>query len=64
MGDMFGYTKPRARRRVMMPARDAGNFPDGNTCAEFECRKCGHRTGWIYATKAETLRGIPCPHCN
>lgn len=64
MADLFGYVKPRARRRVLMVAIDAGLFPDGKACAHFLCKRCGHDSGWVYATIAEAKRGEPCPRCN
>jgi len=62
--DLFG-TKPRRNPRVMMHVIDAGT--DGcNDVIHFECRKCGHDTGWIIDTKTvtENKRGVPCPKCN
>jgi DNA-directed RNA polymerase subunit RPC12/RpoP len=61
--DLFGPV-PVKPRRVMMAAHDAGSFPDGKDAAEFRCRKCGHETGWIYASRSEVRRGIPCTRCN
>lgn len=62
--DLFGFEKPRAAPRKLMHARDAGSFPDGKDAAEFECDRCGHNTGWIYATRSEIRRGIPCEKCS
>lgn len=62
--DLFGSSKLRAKPRKMMAALDAGNFPDGKTCAIFQCRSCQRKTEWIYATRAETRRGIACETCN
>lgn len=61
--DLFGAV-PRRTPRVLMHATDAGQFPDGKACADFTCPKCGHETGWIYATPAEARAGIPCDKCN
>lgn len=61
--DLFG-PRPNKPRRVLMLAYDAGEFPDGGQCAAFTCRKCGHDSGFIYATKAEIRRGVPCSKCN
>ncbi|WP_107495541.1 hypothetical protein [Thalassobius sp. I31.1] len=60
MTDLFGYTKPRAKPRVMMHVADAGEG------IRFECEKCGHDTGWIADEKSvsENKRGLPCPVCN
>ena len=61
--DLFG-PKPRAPRRVLMHAIDAGSFPDGKDAAQFNCARCGRTSGWIYATRADVRRGVPCPTCN
>lgn len=61
--DLFG-PRPRRKPRVLMPAIDAGLFPDGKEAGHFRCRKCGHDTGWIYATRAELRQGLPCGTCN
>lgn len=61
--DLFG-PRPRAPRRVLMHAIDTGSFPDGKDAAEFHCARCGRNSGWIYTTRAEARRGIPCPTCN
>lgn len=61
--DLFGPVPTMARRRLMH-AIDAGSFPDGNSAAQFQCRVCGHDSGWIYASPREAARGVPCPHCN
>ena len=56
---------PRRKRRVMMHVMDAGNGPSCMVI-EFECKKCGHNTGWIKDEKSvsENKRGMPCPKCN
>ena len=61
-----GVTKRRTPRRVMMHVVDAGVFPDGKNCIEFECARCGYNTGHIYDTEsvAPNKRGRPCPKCN
>ena len=61
--DLFGPVV-RKSPRVMMHAIDAGLFPDGKDAAHFQCRKCQHDTGWVYASRTEARRGIPCSHCN
>lgn len=55
---------PRKVPRVLMHAIDAGSFPDGKDAAHFQCRKCGADTGWIYASRSEARRGVPCSRCN
>lgn len=57
---------PRSPAIKRMTVMDAGNFPDGAKCIEFECRRCGHNTGWIYdeLSVSENKRGIACPKCN
>ena len=62
--DLFGHTAQRRRPRVLMHAIDAGSFPDGKDAAQFACRRCNHNSGWIYASRSEARRGIPCPICN
>lgn len=62
--DLFGYEKPTAPRRKLMKAIDAGEFPDGKSCAEFECSGCGYNSGFVYATPTEIRRGKACPACN
>ena len=66
MSDLFGHVATRQAPRVMMHAIDAGNFPDDRACAHYQCKRCGHDSGWIEApaTRSALLRGIPCPHCN
>jgi hypothetical protein len=63
MADLFGPA-PARPNRVLMHAMDSGSFPDGKDAARFECRKCGHDSGWVYASRREVRRGIPCPTCN
>lgn len=62
--DLFGPLANRRKPRVMMHAIDTEQFPDGKTAGEFQCRKCGHSSGWIYASLADCRRGRPCPECN
>lgn len=62
--DLFGMRPTRRAPRVLMHPTDTGSFPDGKDAATFNCRKCGHVTGWIYATRVEVRRGIPCSTCN
>lgn len=61
--DLFGL-RPRAPRRVMMHAIDAGSFPDGQDAAQFRCGSCGADSGWIYASRSDVRRGVPCDTCN
>ena len=68
--DMFPGTKPpRAKPRVMMHLRDAGQSDGRGPVYEYECGRCGHNTGWI--AKPDGPRGghlhhrvHPCPNCN
>ncbi len=66
MVDLFGYKKPRQKRRVMMHVSDAGNFPNGGKAICFECNICGYETGWIADERSisENKRGMACPDCN
>ncbi len=71
MTDLFGYTKPRAKPRVMMHAIDHGQspgmMPDWRTSkgAHFQCAACGHDDGWSFDMQdSEVRRGLPCPACN
>lgn len=70
-GDLFGYTKPRAKPRVMMHAIDVGQAPGKmpgwrtTKGAHFVCQKCGHDAGWLFDMQdSEVRRGVPCPLCN
>lgn len=70
-GDLFGYTKPRPKPRVMMHAVDVGQapgmMPGWRTAkgAQFVCRKCGYDAGWLFDMQdSEVRRGVPCPVCN
>lgn len=62
------FPLPKKKRRVIMHFIDAGVSPylNGDLCAEFECKKCGHKSGWQHGFKnvTEIKRGIPCPECN
>ena len=64
--DLFGHVKTRQKPRTMMHVSDAGNGFGDYSVIEFECRKCGHNTGWIKDEKSvsENKRGMPCPNCN
>lgn len=57
--------KPQSKRRVMMHVIDAGDG-DGEDLVRLKCKKCGHDTDWIPASKPWSLdkRGRPCPKCN
>ena len=63
-GDLFGQATKRRSPRAMMHAVDAGSFPDGEDAARFVCRRCMADTGWIYASRKDVRRGIPCTQCN
>lgn len=65
MPDLFPNA-PRSPRKVRMRVMDAGHLPHGVKGIEFECKKCGHNTGWIEDiwTVTENRRGLPCPKCN
>ena len=66
--DMFETLKPpkppRAKARVMMHFTDGGYVDGLGDAGVFECRKCGHETGWIAASTKDFMRGVPCPTCN
>ncbi|QDP55350.1 MAG: hypothetical protein Tp176DCM1853251_34 [Prokaryotic dsDNA virus sp.] len=60
------FTKPpRAKPRVMAKLIDAGEAPDGQQVAKYQCR-CGWESGWINDSRpdSEMRRGTPCPRCN
>lgn len=53
---------PRSRpRRKLMHVCDAGE-----SCIQFACRHCGHKTDWLTWDNrvSEAKRGVPCPKCN
>lgn len=55
---------PRRPRVIRMHVVDAGNGEE-SMVAEFECKRCGHNSGWVtIETVTEGRRGIPCPKCN
>ena len=58
--------RQRARPMKRMRVVDAGHLPGGAKGIRFECRRCGHDTGWIPDewTVSENRRGLPCPQCN
>ncbi len=64
--DLFPGTKPpRAKPRVMMHFTDIGTGMGGDLIATFECRKCGHESGWLICDNdTQVKRGEPCPKCN
>lgn len=64
MTNLFGSRLPRRAPRILMHAIDSGSFPDGKDAAHFRCSKCKHDSGWIYATRVEARRGVPCSRCN
>ena len=57
---------PKAPRVRRMHVVDAGHLPGGAKGICFECRHCGHDTGWIPDewTITENKRGHACPNCN
>ena len=58
--------KPRRAPRVMMKVIDAGDQGDVEI-VQMKCKKCGHETGWIPASKPwskDKWEGRPCPVCN
>lgn len=61
---------PRRSPRVMMHVFDASDIGPceveiGGHQVRLECRRCGHRTGWLAVANAtEGKRGKPCPECN
>ncbi len=55
--------RPRAKLRKMMQCTDAGSFPDGKGCGFFRCPRCGRDSGWVYASRTDMRRGIPCEPC-
>lgn len=56
---------PRAAPRVMARLRDAGERPDGQQVALYQCR-CGWSSDWIVEDRPDSQmkRGMPCPTCN
>lgn len=65
--DMFPETKTRKPRRVIAHVSDAGpsELKGYTTVAEFECKKCGWKSGWMhFRLRSEPARGIPCEQCN
>ena len=53
---------PRDRpRRKLMHVADAGE-----SCIQFACRHCGHKTDWQPWDNrvTEAKRGVPCPKCS
>ena len=57
-----GTHRPRRRSRKLMYAVDTRHA--GGPIARFECKRCGHDSGWLSCTHQEQRRGVPCPHCN
>jgi hypothetical protein len=59
------FDVPSKPRRVLMHANDAGDTgTSAGIVGHFECKRCGHKAGWLLATKAEIRSGVPCPQCN
>lgn len=55
----------RSKPRALMHVCDAGCGPGSGHWAEFECKRCGHRSKWQRVESVtEAKRGIPCPKCN
>lgn len=62
-GEMF--VKAGRERRWRAHVVDAGNGPGPGHWAEFECGRCGWRSGWTKVKNfTEGKRGVPCPVCN
>lgn len=66
---LFGSTRDRRPRRVLMHAFDAAENYDpcapASYVVRFECPKCGHQTDWMrVGSVTEGRRGIPCVVCN
>jgi len=57
---------PRRAPIKRMHVADAGHDPSGTKSIRFECRRCGHDTGYVddIWTISENRRGHPCPVCN
>ncbi len=59
------FQRVRAKRPAVMSFADRGWNGRGEQIAQFQCPRCGTRSGWIRVASAEDeLRGIPCPKCN
>lgn len=64
--DLFPETKRKFPRLVRAHMVDAGDgmpgYPYG---AEFECKRCGWKSGWLCFKRASDIRrGAPCKSCN
>lgn len=57
------FQKPVVPRIKRMHMIDVGHI-EGEHAARFECRRCGHLTGWVLCSRGDTWRGLPCPNCN
>jgi DNA-directed RNA polymerase subunit RPC12/RpoP len=57
---------PRTKFIKRMVVVDAGNHLSGGKGIAFECKHCGHKSGWILdcMTVSQNKRGLPCPECN
>lgn len=57
---------PRSAPVKRMRVADAGHLAGGTAGIRFECRRCGHDTGWMAdeCTVTENKLGLPCPCCN
>lgn len=59
------FDKPRRPRVIRARIRDAGNGPGPGQWGEFECPRCGWRSGWVQIANVTTgKRGVPCEKCN
>lgn len=66
MAELFSKEQAPKRPPIKrMHVVDAGNGLSGKVI-QFECRRCGHNTGWIEDTcsVSDNKRGLPCPKCN
>lgn len=53
----------RAKPRVLMHVRDAGEREDGEAIFIMACKRCGNQTSWIQLKPLKARRGILCPTC-
>lgn len=51
---------PRRPARVLAHMVDCGEFPDGRTCGEFVCPRCGWNSQHVACSSNKLRRGIPC----
>lgn len=59
------FKRAAAKRPAIMTFVDRGWNGRGEQIAQFQCPRCGTRSGWIRVSSGEDeLRGVPCPKCN